>query len=233
MEVSIERLPVKKGVLKHADGRKADTFDEKKPKKRVGIDESEALRVKKQLASGVHFSAKDLPAKIIKSKSNKNLFQEVKVVDSTKYNFRPRNQKQGASVKISEKDPNMMPKNDQLILIKRIQKYIPNNDQKGYQYRLKHLEWQNVAFKDYTINQCKQIWSELSKKVRRGRLPHEISSDINKRMKSNRKNSTKKVAFTKYITETFKKLPMIKKLKHHMMALDVRVNGGRKSFPDG
>lgn len=52
----------------------------KKPKKKVRIDETESLKVKKEMAEcETHFSTKELPAKIIKSKSNKNLTEDVKV----------------------------------------------------------------------------------------------------------------------------------------------------------
>lgn len=52
----------------------------KKPKKKVRIDETESLKVKREMAEcETHFSTKELPAKIIKSKSNKNLTEDVKV----------------------------------------------------------------------------------------------------------------------------------------------------------
>lgn len=52
----------------------------KKPKKKVRIDETESLKVKREMAEcETHFSTKQLPAKIIKSKSNKNLTEDVKV----------------------------------------------------------------------------------------------------------------------------------------------------------
>lgn len=62
--------------LKHASANAGG----KKAKKKVRIDETESLKVKKEMAEAeTHFSAKELPAKIIKSKLNKNLTEEVKV----------------------------------------------------------------------------------------------------------------------------------------------------------
>ncbi|XP_050314421.1 nucleolar transcription factor 1-A-like [Anthonomus grandis grandis] len=52
----------------------------KKIKKKVRIDETESLKYKREIAeSEHHFTKKELPAKIIKSKLNKNLTEEVKV----------------------------------------------------------------------------------------------------------------------------------------------------------
>ncbi|CAG9763488.1 unnamed protein product [Ceutorhynchus assimilis] len=85
----------------------------------------------------------------------------------------------------TRKENDLMSKEDQLILIKRIQEYIPDDDHRSYHYRLKQLEWHKVAFKNYTIDQCKRIWSQLFKKVRHYRLLQEITSDIQEILKFN------------------------------------------------
>lgn len=38
----------------------------------------------------------------------------------------------------------LMPKEDQLILVQRMQEVIPDGDTKSYKYRLQNLEWQKV-----------------------------------------------------------------------------------------
>lgn len=93
---------VKQGVLKTPNKKKQvqnilprdnltnDTeIIPKKTKKKVRIDETESLKIKKELAEAEpHFSAKELPAKIIKSKLNKNLTEEVKVSPLTVQNIK-------------------------------------------------------------------------------------------------------------------------------------------------
>lgn len=39
-----------------------------------------------------------------------------------------------------------MPKEDQLILVQRIQQVIPDGDNKNYRHRIRCLDWQNVSF---------------------------------------------------------------------------------------
>lgn len=38
-----------------------------------------------------------------------------------------------------------MPKEDQLILVQRIQQVIPDGDTKNYRHRMRCLDWQNVS----------------------------------------------------------------------------------------
>lgn len=43
-------------------------------------------------------------------------------------------------------DTTLMPKEDQLILVQRIQQVIPDGDNKNYRHRIRCLDWQNVSF---------------------------------------------------------------------------------------
>lgn len=79
----------KQNILPRDDLTNETEISPKKTKKKVRIDETESLKIKKELAEAEpHFSAKELPAKIIKSKLNKNLTEEVKVSPLTVQNIK-------------------------------------------------------------------------------------------------------------------------------------------------
>ncbi|XP_076262307.1 uncharacterized protein LOC143197624 [Rhynchophorus ferrugineus] len=216
----------------------------KKTKKKVRIDETESLKIKKEMAdTEPHFSAKQLPAKIIKSKMNKALTEDVKVspvtvqspatnrtentedeitaeesninfngtkvVDDTSttedsdlevfyINKQAENEarKKGSP---SKKHCIYMPKEDQDILVQRIQECIPENDTKNYKTRITQLEWDKVPFKNYTLDECQKVWCQLLKKVRHYRLLIEITRDIKDVIeKSDFQNQTKVAAVKRH-----------------------------------
>ncbi|XP_066158008.1 nucleolar transcription factor 1-B-like [Euwallacea fornicatus] len=190
----------------------------KRAKKKVRIDETESLKIKKELSeSESHFSSRELPAKIIKSKLNKNLTEEVKLSPLAKHISESEGNDLRSSLKWDHKSPDvflkevdcassegsslenfyvnkiaekeakkksqqksliLMPKEDQLILVQRLQQIIPEGDNKSYKYRLRNLDWQNILFKNYSLEECQKVWRQLLKKIRHYRLLMEITEDI-------------------------------------------------------
>ncbi|XP_030748512.1 nucleolar transcription factor 1-like [Sitophilus oryzae] len=188
----------------------------KKTKKKVRIDETESLKIKKEMAdTEPHFSTKELPAKIIKSKMNKALTEDVKVSPVTVQSpqvhmgiaskavhngskeeeessttedsdlevyYINKNAEKEAKQKEKESIPKkhsiFMPKEDQDLLVQRIQDCIPENDTKSYKYRVTQIEWAKVAFKNYSVEDCQKVWAQLLKKVRHYRLLIEITHDV-------------------------------------------------------
>lgn len=69
------------------------------------------------------------------------------------------------------------PEEDLKELLRRMELCLPSNDIKLFSKRLEILEWDNIIFKDYTIEQCRNMWFKLQKKVRKYRILSEVLQD--------------------------------------------------------
>ncbi|KAK9888342.1 hypothetical protein WA026_000597 [Henosepilachna vigintioctopunctata] len=70
-----------------------------------------------------------------------------------------------------------MPQNDLMELIRRMELLIPPNDSLSYRCRTEKLNWEDITFSHYSVDQCKETWSLLQKKIRRYRLLKEVLTD--------------------------------------------------------
>ncbi|KAJ8926901.1 hypothetical protein NQ314_020753 [Rhamnusium bicolor] len=69
------------------------------------------------------------------------------------------------------------PEEDLKILVDRMEKCIPDNDVLAFSTRAEKLEWDVVAFKNYTVEECKNTWLLLQKQIRKFRLLKEVIAD--------------------------------------------------------
>ncbi|KAJ8893147.1 hypothetical protein PR048_005730 [Dryococelus australis] len=69
------------------------------------------------------------------------------------------------------------PRCDLLELIKRMDSNIPVKDSLSYNCRAEKLNWDMIAFSDYSAGQCKEMWTRIQKRVRRYRLLREVLVD--------------------------------------------------------
>jgi upstream-binding transcription factor len=69
------------------------------------------------------------------------------------------------------------PDQDIIELINRMDSNIPDRDILAYRSRVEKLNWDNVAFKMYSAEECKETWLKVQKRIRRFRLLREILND--------------------------------------------------------
>lgn len=62
-------------------------------------------------------------------------------------------------------------------LIDRIERNIPERDVLAYKSRVEKLNWPNVAFNQYSGEECKSTWIMIQRRMRRFRLLEEILTD--------------------------------------------------------
>ncbi|CAG9855115.1 unnamed protein product [Phyllotreta striolata] len=86
--------------------------------------------------------------------------------------------------KVEKKDPPKetragidWPNGDLIELMDRMETYLPENDLKPYMKRVEALEWDKIAFKNYSSEDCKKTWNLVLKKVRRYRILKEVIQD--------------------------------------------------------
>ncbi|EFA06402.1 nucleolar transcription factor 1 [Tribolium castaneum] len=70
------------------------------------------------------------------------------------------------------------PQDAVLQLISNIEENIPSDDNLSFHTRLEKLNWENIAFGDYSPKECQDKWASLCKQVRKYRLLGEIATDI-------------------------------------------------------
>ncbi|KAL1493287.1 hypothetical protein ABEB36_011370 [Hypothenemus hampei] len=78
------------------------------------------------------------------------------------------------------KNPIAMPKEDQLILVQRMQLCTPPNETKSHKCSVQNLDWTKICFKNYSLEDCQAVWAQLLKKVRHYRILSEIICDVKK-----------------------------------------------------
>lgn len=69
------------------------------------------------------------------------------------------------------------PQTDLNELFNRIDALIPANDTLCFTTRAERIDWEEVAFKNYSPAECKSVWSEVQKKIRKYRLLKEVIAD--------------------------------------------------------
>lgn len=62
-------------------------------------------------------------------------------------------------------------------LLNRMELAIPENDCSSYTKRVEKLDWESIAFENYSAADCKATWTLLLKKIRRFRLLKELITD--------------------------------------------------------
>ncbi|KAG5893181.1 hypothetical protein JTB14_016458 [Gonioctena quinquepunctata] len=83
------------------------------------------------------------------------------------------------------------PEDDLKELINRMEVCIPENDDKAFMRRIEELEWDTIAFKNYSVEDCKKTWAIIQKKVRRFRLLKEVLEDAGKLVSETKFKKTK------------------------------------------
>ncbi|KAJ8923744.1 hypothetical protein NQ315_010325 [Exocentrus adspersus] len=68
-------------------------------------------------------------------------------------------------------------KEDLRELVNRMEACLPENDMLSFTTRVEKLDWTKVSFKNYSVEDCKNTWYLLEKKVRRFRLLKEVLDD--------------------------------------------------------
>lgn len=69
------------------------------------------------------------------------------------------------------------PEKDMMQLINRIEALIPDKDSLAFTTRTEKLDWEEIAFEDYSAEECKNTWLIIQKKQRKFRLMKEVLSD--------------------------------------------------------
>ncbi|XP_018571323.1 nucleolar transcription factor 1-A-like [Anoplophora glabripennis] len=69
------------------------------------------------------------------------------------------------------------PEEDLKMLVERMETCIPEHDTLAFGTRVEKLEWDTIAFKEYSVEDCKKTWFLLQKKIRRFRLLKEVLAD--------------------------------------------------------
>lgn len=69
------------------------------------------------------------------------------------------------------------PQADLTRLLQRIQANIPEKDNLAYGTRAEKLPWPEIAFADYSPEECKKTWYHIQKRIRRFRLLNEVVED--------------------------------------------------------
>ncbi|XP_065172779.1 nucleolar transcription factor 1-like, partial [Atheta coriaria] len=88
-----------------------------------------------------------------------------------------------------------IPKADLQLLLHGIQKLLPETESITPKARIKKLDWEKVAFGDYTAERCAKIWDAIQKRQRQYRYMSELIEDalvwIDTPWRSAKKKATK------------------------------------------
>lgn len=78
------------------------------------------------------------------------------------------------------------------LLLDRIEAVLPKNDNLSFQTRTKHIDWSQVAFSDYSAEDCKQTWLQVVKPLRHFRIAMEMVHDARVHLdQPNKKNNVR------------------------------------------
>nr|XP_019595128.1 PREDICTED: upstream-binding factor 1-like protein 1 [Rhinolophus sinicus] len=83
-------------------------------------------------------------------------------------------------------------KEDIVKLLERMENNLPSNDSHTFKTTQSHMDWEKVAFKDYSGEMCKLKWLEISYKLRKIRTLKELVLEAKERVKSSYKSKTHK-----------------------------------------
>ncbi|KAM8818825.1 upstream-binding factor 1-like protein 1 [Rhynchonycteris naso] len=76
------------------------------------------------------------------------------------------------------------PEEDTVILLNLMENNLPSNDSHTFKTTQSYMDWEKVAFKDYSGEMCKLKWLEISKKIRKVRTLTELVLEAKERIKS-------------------------------------------------
>ncbi|XP_037696302.1 upstream-binding factor 1-like protein 1 [Choloepus didactylus] len=83
-------------------------------------------------------------------------------------------------------------KEDILMLLECMENNLPSNDQHKFKTTQSHLDWEKVAFKDFSGEMCKLKWLELSHNLRKFRTLTELVLEARELAKNPRKSKKDK-----------------------------------------
>ncbi|NXS24528.1 UBF1 factor, partial [Mystacornis crossleyi] len=73
---------------------------------------------------------------------------------------------------------------DMLTLLECMKNNLPSNDGSKFKTTESHLDWEKVAFKDFSGEMCKMKWMEISNEVRKFRTLTELIMDAEEHVKN-------------------------------------------------
>jgi len=88
-------------------------------------------------------------------------------------------------------------------LLRRIEDQLPAKDNLKFDSRAAKLDWNVVQFNDYSASECFDVWSRISKRIRRFRTLNEMLTDAKDWVSkpwTNFYRGTKKVCCMKGVT---------------------------------
>lgn len=62
-------------------------------------------------------------------------------------------------------------------LISRMEEQIPEGDTETFEYRASRLDWDKISFAGYSMEDCLEMWTQMSKRIRRYRILSEMLAD--------------------------------------------------------
>lgn len=62
-------------------------------------------------------------------------------------------------------------------LLRKIENVLPQKDNLVYKSRCERINWNEVAFEDYSGAQCRIMWEAIQKRLRRFRILQELIED--------------------------------------------------------
>ncbi|XP_066108866.1 upstream-binding factor 1-like protein 1 [Saccopteryx bilineata] len=84
------------------------------------------------------------------------------------------------------------PEEDIVILLNLMENNLPSNDSHTFKTTQSYMDWEKVAFKDYSGEMCKLKWLEISKKIRKVRTLTELVREAKERVRNPYKSKNRK-----------------------------------------
>uniref|UniRef100_U3IJI5 HMG box domain-containing protein n=1 Tax=Anas platyrhynchos platyrhynchos TaxID=8840 RepID=U3IJI5_ANAPP len=84
----------------------------------------------------------------------------------------------------SSSPPYRWSQEDMLTLLECMKNNLPSNDGSKFKTTESHLDWEKVAFKDFSGEMCKMKWMEISNEVRKFRTLTELIMDAEEHVKN-------------------------------------------------
>lgn len=89
-------------------------------------------------------------------------------------------------------DQNQWPKEDLVTLLECMENNLPSNDRHTFKTTQSHIDWEKVAFKDYSGEMCKLKWLEISYNLRKIRTLKELVLEAKERVNNPYKSKKRK-----------------------------------------
>ncbi|XP_018416692.1 PREDICTED: nucleolar transcription factor 1-B-like [Nanorana parkeri] len=113
-------------------------------------------------------------------------------------------------------DEDQWSQEDMLTLLETMKSLLPGQDSSYFKTTESHLDWNKLAFKNYTGSMCRQKWTEIANKVRKFRTLTELIQDAEQHVKNpyKGKNLKKHPEFPKKPLTPYYRFLMEKKAKY-------------------